>query len=83
MDKIAERLAAMCLAPRNVRFADPAKVCDQYFGVPRQRAPAIASIATPGPGDPHANIQRGKAGQAKACQVRQVLATTDKLEASS
>ena len=35
----------------------------------------------PGKGDPRVNIQRGKDGNAKAYQVRQVLDAIDRLEA--
>ncbi len=67
--------------PNNVRFADLKKLCEAYFGKPRQ-TPAGTSHAifkTPWVGDPRINIQDDK-GKAKAYQVRQVLLAIDKLE---
>lgn len=66
--------------PKGVRFADLAKVCDQYFGPPRQQGTSHRVYRTPWPGDPRVNIQRGEGGKAKAYQVRQVLAAIKKLE---
>ncbi|MGH3262174.1 MAG: hypothetical protein ACRDNS_09285 [Trebonia sp.] len=43
--------------------------------------PAHLVYKTPWQGDPRVNIQRGKDGNAKAYQVRQVLDAIDKLEA--
>lgn len=83
MDRIAKLLAAMRRAPQNVRFDDLAKVCDDCFGAPRQHGTSHRIYATPWPGDPRVNIQRGKSGMAKTYQVRQVLAAIDKLEAES
>lgn len=83
MNRAAKRLDAMRQAPQNVRFTDLAKVCDDYFGAPRQEGTSHRVYRTPWPGDPRVNIQRGKAGMAKAYQVRQVLAAIEKLEAST
>ncbi|WP_308189415.1 hypothetical protein [Rhodococcus pyridinivorans] len=38
---------------------------------------------TPWPGDPRVNIQRGKNGEAKPYQVKQVLAAIEKMEEES
>ncbi len=62
-----------------VRFADLAKVCDHYFGEPRQRGTSHRSIACRGRAIPRVNIQDDH-GMAKPYQVRQVLAAIDKLE---
>ncbi|MGH3250723.1 MAG: hypothetical protein ACRDOI_31580 [Trebonia sp.] len=59
--------------PQNVRFDDLAKVCAEYFGGPRQDGTSHKVYKTPWHGDPRVNIQRGKDGNAKAYQVRQVL----------
>lgn len=75
-DRIVEALRSN---PANVRFADLTKVCDRYFGQPRQRSGSHRIYKTPWPGDPRVNIQEGKGGKAKAYQVRQVLAAIDKL----
>jgi len=64
--------------PKNVRFIDLFKVCDYYFGLPRQRGSSHRVYKTPWPGDPRINIQNDK-GMAKAYQVKQVLAAIDKI----
>ena len=66
--------------PKGVRFADLAKVCDEYFGQPRQSGSSHRVYRTPWPGDPRVNIQNRK-GMAKPYQVRQVLKAIEKLEA--
>jgi hypothetical protein len=60
-------------SPQNVRFDDLVKVCADYFGEPRQDGTSHKVYKTPWQGDPRVNIQRGKDGNAKAYQVRQVL----------
>ena len=65
--------------PVNVRFADLMKICEAWFGSPRQRGTSHAIFRTPWVGDPRINIQDAK-GKAKAYQVRQVLLAIDKLE---
>jgi hypothetical protein len=62
-------------------FNDLAKVCADHFGEPRQEGTSHKVYKTPWQGDPRVNIQRGKDGNAKAYQVRQVLAAIAKLEA--
>jgi len=65
--------------PRSVAYADLAKVCGHYCGPPRTTGGSHAVYKTPWPGDPRVNIQNDH-GKAKAYQVRQVLAASDKLE---
>ena len=65
--------------PTGVRFADLAKVCDEYFGEPRQKGTSHRIYRTPWPGDPRVNIQDAK-GMAKPYQVRQVVRAIEKLE---
>ena len=65
--------------PKNVRFADLARLCDAYFGEPRQRGTSHRVYRTPWPGDPRVNIQNDK-GKAKPYQVRQVIKAIEKLE---
>ena len=67
--------------PANVRFDDLAKVCDYYFGEPRQTSGSHRVYRTPWQGDPRINIQNSKGGKAKHYQVIQVLEAIDKLEA--
>lgn len=72
-------IADMRANPTSVRFADLAKVCQHYFGEPRQSGSSHRVYRTPWPGDPRVNIQDDH-GKAKAYQVRQVLAAIDKLQ---
>ena len=65
--------------PKDMRFADLAKVCDEYFGEPRQKGTSHRVYRTPWQGDPRVNIQNDK-GSAKPYQVRQVIKAIEKLE---
>lgn len=65
--------------PANVRFTDLKKVCEKYFGKPRQMGTSHAIFKMPWAGDPRINIQDDK-GKAKTYQVRQVLLAIEKLE---
>jgi len=76
LDDILERMRRN---PKGVRFRDLCKVCDRYFGHPRQKGTSHRVYKTPWPGDPRVNIQNDR-GRAKAYQVRQVLKAIDKLE---
>jgi hypothetical protein len=79
MSKIEDLLAHMRHNSRDVRFNDLCKLCDHYFGEPRQRSGSHRIYKTPWQGDPRINIQNDK-GKAKAYQVKQVLLAIDKLE---
>jgi len=79
MDKIEGILIGMKRNPKNVRFSDLCKVCEKYFGKPRNRADRHRVYKTPWQGDPRINIQNNK-GKAKAYQVKQVLLAIEKLE---
>jgi hypothetical protein len=68
----------MKLNPVNVRFSDLCKVCDFYFGEPRQKGTSHRIYKTPWLGDPRVNIQNSR-GKAKAYQVRQVLRAINRL----
>ena len=65
--------------PTNVRFSDLIKVCEEFFGKPRQTGTSHIIFKTPWIGDPRINIQNDK-GKAKAYQVKQVLLAIEKLE---
>jgi len=82
MVKHAKVLEQMRVEPANVRFNDLKKVCEAYFGPPRQSGSSHAVFKTPWPGDPRVNIQNAR-GKAKPYQVRQVLLAIDKLESES
>jgi hypothetical protein len=75
-DKI---LLEMQAAPTNVRFADLVRVCELFFGTPRQSGSSHMIFKTPWLGDPRINIQNDK-GKAKAYQVKQVLLAIEKIQ---
>ena len=81
MGKTEKIVEQMRRSPQNIRFDDLAKICTDLFGRPRQDGTSHKVYKTPWQGDPRVNIQRGKDGNAKAYQVRQVLDAIDKLEA--
>ena len=72
-------LGQMRSSPSGVRFEDLAKVCDHYFGQPRQQGTSHRVYRMPWQGDPRVNIQNDR-GKAKPYQVRQVLVAIEKLE---
>ena len=65
--------------PRGVSYRDLCKVCDAYFGKPRQGSTSHWVYATPWRGNPRVNIQNHR-GMAKAYQVRQVIKAIERLE---
>lgn len=67
-----EAIVADMEAGREISFSDLARVCDHYFGTPRQRGTSHRVYRMPWPGDPRANIQND-GGRAKRYQVRQVI----------
>jgi hypothetical protein len=78
MASVEKILGQMGREPASVRFADLLKVCEQFFGEPRQSASSHVIFKTPWIGDPRINIQSDK-GKAKAYQVKQVLLAIEKL----
>ena len=68
--------------PKGIRFADLSKLCDKYFGLPRQSGCSHRVYKTPWKGDPRINIQNSK-GKAKPYQVKQVLLAIEKLGESN
>ena len=77
--KIAKKVESFGKNPKGVRFADLSKVCDYYFGKPRQKSTSHRVYKMPWQGDPRVNIQNDK-GKAKSYQVKQVLKAIKKLE---
>jgi hypothetical protein len=69
-------------SPNHVRFTDLCRVCDRYFGPPRQSGSSHRIYKTPWAGDPRINIQSDH-GMAKAYQVKQVLSAIEKLESDN
>ncbi len=81
MGGIAKILKEMKLNPKGVRFSEIQKVCEHYFGKPRQSGRSHCIYKTSWPGDPRVNIQNKK-GLAKPYQVKQVLLAIEKFEVS-
>lgn len=79
MAKIDDILLQMKRNPKDVRFTDLCKVCENFFGKARQSASSHRIYKTPWQGDPRIDIQNHK-GKAKAYQVKQVLLAIEKLE---
>ena len=79
MTDIDKVLAQMERNPKGVRFNDLSKLCEHFFGSPRQTGSSHKVFKTPWQGDPRVNIQNSK-GKAKPYQVRQVLQALNRLE---
>ena len=79
MEGTAEILDRLRNSPKGIHFAELSKICDRYFGEPRQRGTSHRVYRTPWPGDPRVNIQNDK-GMAKAYQVRQIIKAIERLE---
>ncbi len=79
MTQIEKLLESIRKNPKNVRFSDLVKICNQYFGESRQQGTSHKVYKMPWAGDPRVNIQKGKDGTAKAYQVKQVIAAIDKI----
>lgn len=82
MNAVEKILEQMRIEPANVRFSELQRVCETYFGKPRQNGSSQAIYKTPWPGNPRVNIQNNK-GKAKAYQVRQVLLAIELLGVKS
>ena len=81
MSSVEKILEQMRTEPANVRFSELQRVCETYFGKPRQNGSSHAIYKTPWPRNPRVNIQNNK-GKAKAYQVRQVLLAIELLGAT-
>jgi hypothetical protein len=81
-DSVAKIVKQMQRNPHNVSFTDLCKVCEHYFGEPRQKGSSHCIYKTPWQGDPRINVQDDN-GKAKTYQVGQVLRAIDKLEAKN
>lgn len=79
MANVEDILSKMRANPKSINFNDLCRVCDAYFGEPRQSGSSHRVYKTPWQGDPRVNIQNAK-GKAKPYQVRQVLAAIERLE---
>ncbi len=82
MTKIDELIAFMQQNSKDVRFSELCRICDYFFGEPRQKKSSHRIYKTPWQGDPRVTIQNNK-GKAKSYQVKQVLLAIEKLEVSN
>ncbi len=78
MCSLVSAIAELRSNPKGVRFSVLVRICDQFFGEPRQSGTSHRVYRTPWPGDPRVNIQNDR-GMAKAYQVRQVIRALEKL----
>lgn len=79
MATVEDIVAQMRRSPKGIRFSDLCRVCEYYFGKPRQKKTSHRVYKTPWLGDPRVNVQNEK-GMAKAYQVKQVLQAIERLE---
>jgi len=79
MPSVDDLLDAIRRNPGGTRFADLCRLCEHYFGAPRQGGSSHRVYKTPWQGDPRVNIQNDR-GKAKAYQVRQVLRAVDRIK---
>jgi len=79
MASVDEIVKRMRQNPNGVSFNDLCRVCDKFFGIPRQSGTSHQIYKTPWQGDPRVNIQNARS-KAKPYQVRQMLWATDRLE---
>jgi hypothetical protein len=79
MAGVDDILGQMRNSPKTVRYRQLCKVCDYYFGTPRQPGGSHRIYRMPWRGDPRVNIQNDK-GFAKTYQVRQVLKAIERLQ---
>ncbi|WP_133512376.1 toxin HicA [Candidatus Thiosymbion oneisti] len=82
MSRIENIVLKMRNEPNNIRFNELCKVCEHYFGKPRQSGTSHKVYKTPWQGDPRVNIQNKK-GKAKLYQVKQVLMALEKIEVNN
>ena len=79
---IQKTIGEMRRNPSGIRFVELCRVCDYYFGEPRQKGTSHRIYRTPWKGDPRVNIQNAK-GKAKAYQVRQVSRAIERIQYES
>ncbi|MBO3146356.1 toxin HicA [Dermatophilus congolensis] len=77
MPSVEKILAQMQSASHDVRYTDLVKVCEHFFGPPRQRGSSHCVFKMPWQGDPRINLQNSK-GKAKSYQVKQALIAIQK-----
>ena len=76
---IDDAIAALSSNPRGIRFNALVRICDDFFGEPRQKGTSHRVYKMPWQGDPRVNIQNHR-GMAKPYQVRQVIKALERLQ---
>lgn len=79
MPNIKKLVSQVKKNPNDVRFSELCRICDHYFGDPRQTGGSHRIYKMPWKGDPRVNIQDNK-GKSKVYQTKQVLKAIGKLE---
>ncbi|MCG8525141.1 MAG: hypothetical protein MI748_02090 [Opitutales bacterium] len=79
MPSIKKLVSQVKKNPNDVRFSELCRICDHYFGDPRQTGGSHRIYKMPWKGDPRVNIQDNK-GKSKVYQTKQVLKAIGKLE---
>ena len=82
MEGVDDIVQQMGSNPKGIRFTDACRVCEHYFGQPRQAGTSHRVYKTPWHGDPRVNIQGAK-GKAKAYQVKQILKAIERVKYES
>ena len=78
-NKSLEKVIDNLNAPKQFRFSQLLKTCEQFFGNYRVSG-SHHIFKTPWQGDPRINLQKGKGSKAKPYQVQQVLNALLKLK---
>lgn len=78
MESIASVIKWLEQSPNSIKFTELCRICDHYFGDPRQKGTSHRVYKTPWQGDPRINIQE-KNGKGKVYQVRQVIKALKRL----
>lgn len=79
MSDLKAILERMRDSPNGVRFVELRRICQHYFGEPRQSGGGDCVFKMPWSGNPRVNIQN-KNGMAKPYQMRQVLRAIERLK---
>ena len=77
--ELLEKAIVNISAPKEIRFSQLLKTCEQFFGNYRVSG-SHHIFKTPWQGDPRINLQKGKGSKAKSYQVQQVLNALRKLK---
>jgi len=63
MKQVLDILVAARDNPANIKYSDLCRICDHYFGKPRQKGTSHRVYKMPWQGDPRVNIQKKETRQ--------------------